>query len=269
MNNDKINSLYQKFIADGYNISLRECMGGYPNKIDCAWYHGNWMLFRYLGVVSNPYWHEKFYYEALKKICDLKKDSVLIAGTADFSMPLLCSEVGVNNINICDICNTPLKICNRVSEYLNLNWNTFTHGICSELTLKYNVIINDAFLSRFQNKEMPLRGITNTLISGGYYITTLKMGKMNRGGEIEDSVKRRFVEKVERRYNEHLDVLPKVPIKDIANEYVEKMSSFPVSGEKEVQELFEAVGLKILYLEKDTVEGEYDISEYFRIISQK
>lgn len=269
MDNDKMNSLYQNFIVEGHSISLKECVGGYPNANDCSWYHGNWMLLRYLGVVSNPYWHEKFYRNALENVCDIKKDNLLVAGTADFSMPLLCSEIGVNNVSVCDICKTPLKICSRVSEYLNLNWNTFAHDICSGISMKYDVVINDAFLSRFKNKEIPLKGIANTLNSGGYYVTTLKMGKLNRGGEVEDSVKKHFIEKVERRYFEHSNSLPEVSIQDIANEYVKKMSSFPVSGEMEVYQLFETARLKVLLIERDIVEGEYEPSEYFRIIAQK
>lgn len=269
MNNDKINFLYKKLIVDGYDISLKECKGGYPNKTDCSWYHGNWMLLRYLGVVSNPFWHESFYNTTLKKICNLNDKRLLVAGTADFSMPLLCSEAGVNRIDICDICNTPLEICNRVSKYLNLNWVMFKHDICSELSSEYDVIINDAFLSRFENKEDALRGIMNTLSRGGYYITTVKIGKMNRGGEVDNEIKRNFIEKVERRYNEQIEILPKVSIQSIANEYMKKMSSFPVSGELEVRELFKRVGLKIICLEKASVEGEYEPSMYFRIVSQK
>ena len=68
MNNDKINIIYEKFIEECRNISLHECSGGYPDKEDCTWYHSNWMLLRYLGVVSNPYWHESFYRNALEYI---------------------------------------------------------------------------------------------------------------------------------------------------------------------------------------------------------
>ena len=48
-----------------------------------------------------------------------------------------------------------------------------------------------------------------------------------------------------------------------------QMSSFPVSGEMEVYQLFETARLKVLLIERDIVEGEYEPSEYFRIIAQK
>ena len=34
---------------------------------DCTWYHENWMILRYLGVVSNPFWHEDFYEKAIRQ----------------------------------------------------------------------------------------------------------------------------------------------------------------------------------------------------------
>ena len=40
---------------------LFDCKSGYMDQNDCTWYHENWMILRYLGVVSNPFWHEDFY----------------------------------------------------------------------------------------------------------------------------------------------------------------------------------------------------------------
>lgn len=269
MNNRKIKEIYEKFIEEGHDIALQECMGGYPDKEDCTWYHANWMLLRYLGVVSNPYWHEPFYRKALEYVDANNKESILVAGTADFSMPLLCSEFGIKKIDICDICNTPLLICKKVSAFLAYEWSTYIHNICREFSLQYDIIINDAFLSRFTDKLAPLKGITGGLKSGGYYITTLKQGKWNSGGEVTDLVKEAFVEKVERRYDEYKSILPCVNINAVSKEYVDKMASFPVSDEEEVYRLFYAAGLKIIHLEKGLVEGEFEQSEYYRIISQK
>lgn len=268
MNNNKINTIYEKFIDDGRIISLHECSGGYPDKEDCTWYHSNWMLLRYLGVVSNPYWHEVFFRNALEYV-NAKNQDLLVAGTADFSMPLLCSESGVEKIYICDICTTPLKICKMVSTFLSCEWTTYLQDICAKSPSKYNVIINDAFLSRFIDKVPVLQGISERLKSGGYYITTLKQGKWNNGGEVSDLVRESFVRKVKERYYKKEAVLPQIDIESISTTYVSKMSSFPVKSEIEVYKLFNSVGLNILHLEKGRVEGEYEASEYFRIISQK
>ena len=269
MNKNQMNSIYERFIQDGYNIASCECAGGYPDKADCAWYHGNWMLLRYLGVVSNPYWHEEFYKDALRFTHADEKEDFLVAGTADFSMPLLCSEFGIHEVSICDMCNTPLKICDIVSEFLGRNWTTFVQDICTEFTPKYDIVINDAFLSRFIDKSKPLKGIYGALKQGGYYITTLKKGNPNKGGEVSDSIRENFMQKVKKRYVEKSKHLPKIDIDAVSAVYVDKMSSYPVRDEEELFELFINAGLNILQIEKGSVVGEFESSEYFRIVSQK
>jgi len=141
-------------IPDCFKIAKERCNGGYPDPSDCAWYHGNWMLLRYLGLVSNPFWHEKFYHKALQDIVGSSDRNVLVAGTADFSMPLLCYEAGVKNISVCDICDTPLIICKKVSELINANWNVFKQDITADSTMHYDVVINDAFYQGFRTKEL-------------------------------------------------------------------------------------------------------------------
>lgn len=269
MNNRKISTIYENIIEYGYDVASKECKGGYPDKEDCTWYHSNWMLLRYLGVVSNPYWHEEFYRKALDFIKTNNIEKILVAGTADFSMPLFCHEFGIKEIDVCDICNTPLLVCNKVAETLKCDWKTFVQDICKEIPFRYKAIINDAFLSRFDDKSMPLKGIVDALEPGGYYITTLKIGKRNRGGEVEDSIKANFLKKVETRYEQNKAVLPAVDIKNIVETYIAKMSSYPIGDEKEIDNLFHSVGLDILNLDKHVVEGEYEESEYLGILSRK
>ena len=67
---------------------------GYMDQNDCTWYHENWMILRYLGVVSNPFWHEDFYEKAIRQYVN-ELEKVLILGTADFSMPYLCQMKGI------------------------------------------------------------------------------------------------------------------------------------------------------------------------------
>lgn len=268
MNNIEINDIYEKIITYGHEIAMHECKGGYPDKEDCTWYHGNWMLLRYLGVVSNPYWHEKFYRKALASV-NANALNVLVAGTADFSLPLLCSDFGICKLDICDICRTPLLICDKTSELLNYDWSTYIQNVCNEFHTHYDVIINDAFLSRFIDKNKVLKGIANGLKSNGFYITTLKIGKWNRGGEVTTSVREAFLNKVEKRYEDNKRHLPNIDINEISRVYLDKMSSFPVRDKQEIIELFSNAGLKIIHIENEFVEGEFEESQYYRIVSQK
>ena len=81
-------------------------------------------------------------------------------------------------------------------------------------------------------------GIYNGLKKGGYYITTLKKGRPNKGREVTDSVRAHFMQKVRERYIQNKDVLPDLDIDAISATYVEKMASFPVEKENEIHMLF-------------------------------
>ncbi len=260
-------TLYKELIVTGYNISLKECNGGYPDINNCSWYHGNWMLLRYLGLVSNPFWHENFYNDALINM-DCLNSKLLVAGTADFSMPLLCSLSGCMDITIYDICNTPLCICNIVSEKLKVSWRTKKQDICSKSNDKFDLVVNDAFISRFIDKSKPLRGIANTLNNDGYYITSLKKKSNTLDSELE-TLKNIFVKRAVERYDTCKELFPNVHIRDIAKMYVKNMKSYPVKDEKEIIDLFNDSGFKVIHIEQSVVEGEYEPSEYYRIIAQK
>mgnify|MGYP002511931484 CR=1 FL=1 len=184
-------------------------------------------------------------------------------------MPFLCSSVGIQELDVCDICYTPLEICDKVSKVFGYKWNTFRHDINKPLKKKYSVIINDAFLSRFERKESMLERIAEGLDEEGYYITTLKEGRANKGGEIEEELKNNFIEKAVNKYNMSSIVDLNIPIKKIASEYVEKMSSYPVKDENEIETLFNNGDLELIHVEKAKVPGEYEPSEYFRIIAKK
>ena len=270
VNKEKINKIYRILLEDDIvDIANKHCNGGYPNPVDCAWYHGNWMLFRYLGLVSNPYWHEVFYMKALTNIVGSSDKKVLVAGTADFSMPLLCQEVGVSNISVCDICDTPLIICKKASDLLNAYWNVFNQDVTVVSDTHYDVIVNDAFLSRFQEKQDVLTGISNLLLDEGYYITTLKKGSVNRGGEVSQELKERFLNKARERYLSNIDVLPQVDIDDAITTYVDRMSSYPIDSADSIINMFSSSNLKVVSLETGDVEGEYEASTYYRIIAKK
>lgn len=264
INND---SIYEKLILEGFKIAEQECKGGYPDNNNCLWYHGSWMLLRYLGMVSNPYWHEGFYQSAIKK-CELENSEILIAGTADFSMPLLCSENGCRNITIFDLCKTPLRICERVSKDFALNWKTKQQDVCKYNNEVFSAVVNDAFISRFENKEKALKGINNSLVVGGYYITSLKKKSQTPEYKIKQ-LRNDFVKRAINQFNDRRELFPNINIKLIAESYIRNMTSYPISGRKEVFDLLEQNGFAIINIEKNSVEGEIEPSEYYLIIAQK
>lgn len=263
-------SMYKKYIPFGYRYSAMYCNGGYPDRQECGWYHSNWMLYRYLGIVSNPYWHEQFYKNAISKAYSRFSTTgkVLVAGTADFSMPLLCTEAGVKSIDVCDICETPIRICNEVSSDNQFDWCCYRMNIFDLPDNTYNIIVNDAFLSRFEDKVSVLMSINRALCCDGYYITTLKKA-LNKIDTIDyEAGREAFINKAIKRY-EQQDHLPSIDIAKAARNYTVRMTSSPIHDKVQLGELFTRAGFRIVSLECSLVEGEYNPSEYFRIVAQK
>ena len=114
-----------------------------------------------------------------------------------------------------------------------------------------------------------LNGISNILYEGGYYITSLKEGIVNRGGEISPELKQSFLHKAKERYQLYSSILPNVDIDDIITTYINNMSSYPAENLDSIIELFNSSGFQVVFYESGDVEGEYEASKYYRIIAKK
>ena len=183
-------------------------------------------------------------------------------------MPLLCCESGVDNLDICDICRSPLLICNKVSGICGFEWNTFVQNVFDEFDKKYDIVINDAFLPRFLEKLPVLKAISSCLVTHGYYITTLKQGKQNSGG-VSSERKQAFIKKAIERNHNSSSIFSDLFVEQIAHIYAQNMASFPVSCEKEILSLFKGANLTIEQIECARIGGEFEESDYFRIIARK
>ena len=248
--------------------NLYECECGYVDTNDCSWYHSNWLLMRYLGMVSNPYWHESFYSQAIKKY--VKQNSrVLVMGTADFSMPLLCQNAGIHNIEISDICNTPLNICTNVAEHYSFDWKTRKQNIFDGISSKYEAIINDAFLTRFpyDKKKEVLKKICDGLINDAVYITTLRHAWNNgdplipSASEKQDFVDRAVLSAVNKKVDSNRAMVA-------ASQYIENMISYPIKDIEMLTDLSHGL-FTIEQLELEGVPGECVFSEYYRVVFRK
>lgn len=247
---------------------LIECSSGYLDSNDCSWYHRNWMTLRSLGVVSNPFWHKKFYIEQLKKY--FSADShVLVLGTADFSMPLLCLRAGIKQLDICDICKTPLNICNAIAELHQFAWNTINADIFNGINGKYNIIVSDAFLTRFNYDQKPnvLQNIEQALAPDGVFITTIR-NDWNQGNAVipTSDQKVRFINRAEKMAQKKgVDV---ESARNSAISYIEHMISFPVENQTAIEKM--ALGIMSVKLcSQKKVTGECKPTKYFQVVFQK
>ena len=264
-----MNEIYNKLFVSEELETLWECTSGYMDKNDCSWYHQNWLLLRSLGLISNPMWHEQFYKYAIQKWIPPQAPNVLVLGTADFSMPYLCHQAGLESIDICDICKTPLNICDWVSRTYSLNWNTFQANIYDGIDKVYDAIVDDAFLTRFDynEKRTILRKIADALKPHGIYITTIRQG-WNDGYALIPTKKQKddFVNRAR-----DAAIRLKFDVGDpqkAAREYVERMISFPIQDMAYLKEMLSGI-FEIAECNTAEVVGECESSTYFRVILTK
>lgn len=263
MNND-----YESYFNTIDVGKLMECTFGYPDPNDCSWYHSNWMTLRVLGMVSNPFWHEQFYIEQLKTNY-VSGSKVLVLGTADFSMPLLCMNAGITNLDICDLCKTPLNICQSIAEQNRFEWKTFVADINEGIDGKYNIIINDAFLSRFNYNEKPkiLKNIGQALTPGGVYITTIRhdwnCGKpiIPTNEQKEDFIQRAIKIAYEKGFDVNL-------VRNSASIYIKNMISYPMKDKEAIQQMADGI-INVERCSSKIVAGECMPTEYFRVVFRK
>ena len=248
--------------------SLFECQNGYLDAEDCSWYHSNWLILRYLGMVSNPYWHEVFFLNAIKQYLN-RKSSLLVLGTADFSMPLVCQNAGIEEIEIIDVCKTPLNICKNVSDYHNYGWKVTRKDVFSGLGSQYDAIVDDAFLTRFpyEKKKTVLQNIHDGLVDRGVYITTIRHD-WNDGDTLAptEDEKADFVKRTVQAARENsFDI---EIAKSAATQYIERMLSFPLRDEAMLEENITGL-FSIEQFEPFYVPGECKPSEYYHVVLRK
>ncbi|MDR0752072.1 MAG: class I SAM-dependent methyltransferase [Christensenellaceae bacterium] len=259
---------YEKYFNAVNLADVLECASGYLDSKDCSWYHRNWMTLRILGMVSNPFWHGSFFVEQLKEYYQ-KGKKILVLGTADFSMPLICVEAGVERLDICDICKTPLNICDKVALKNQFKWETFVSDICLGIDRKYDIIVNDAFLTRFQydKKTIVLNSIGQALSPGGVYITTIR-NDWNGGKAVipTEEQKQGFI--TQAVIASQRTKLDEEAVRESASTYISHMISYPMESQESIKQMATDI-LTIKSCKLKTVVGECKLTNYFQVVFQK
>ena len=260
---------YNKILSSINIPALLDCSSGYVDREDCSWYHHNWMLLRSLGLVSNPFWHTGFYTEQITTSMTRENSSVLVLGTADFSMPLLCHIVGIKSLEICDICKTPLNVCDEAAKLRGFSWITFQRDVFDGFERKYDMIVNDAFLTRFDcgEKRAVLKKIFDALSEKGFYITTVRKG-WNGGQAVIPGPEQMegFVDRaIQCAVRFDMDV---ESVKHAAGSYINKMISFPVQNKESLSELAEGL-FTVKICNAIGVVGECLPTQYYQVVLQK
>ena len=258
-------------------LSSQRCQGGYPRRDDCAWYHGAWPMLRALGMVSNPYWHHAFFFQVASRYSQTT-DRIAVVGTADFSMPLLISSASKAMVTVMDVCETPVALCQEVSDFLSLGWVCKQRDILggsAEVGL-YDLVLNDAFLTRFPDPEkvIVLKKIKELLKSGGRYATTIRISRasvqINGNASYMSPEDRRewFVERAMARWHEvgGIDGISYEQANALASKFMREMASFRFRSHEHIIEIADAAGFAVDELSDVIVPGESEETHYTRTV---
>lgn len=160
------------------------CSGNHVDGSDCGWYHGTWQFLRLMDLVSTPTWHHDFYADSIRYAIAAGARNVLITGTADYSVLAYvldaANDLGVDvTVTVVDLCQTPLFASQWYAKRVGTQVNTIAQDLllfASETTQKYDVIVTDAFLTRFHGNLAyeVLRAWSGLLTPGGEVITTVR-----------------------------------------------------------------------------------------------
>lgn len=247
----------------------RLCEGGYPDRYGCGWYHGAWILLRCLGLVSNPYWHEKFYVSSVR--AKLPND-IAIVGTAGISMPYVAWNACKCRMTIYDICTTPLTLAAKFAHEQEIDWSVKEMDILHlpQNPDQFDVVVNDAFLTRFECQErlIVINNIRSILRDGGSYITTVRIGVGKSGYRSNETRRENFVRKAIEKAKEK-NIMDVERIEVAARTYIENMLSYQMLEKTELVNLFEQSGMRVSFIEEAKVMGESEESTYLRVIANK
>jgi hypothetical protein len=187
------------------NVAPVLCSGGHIDAEDCAWYHGTWQLLRLMDLVSTPTWHHDFYSLELRKSLRSGARSVLITGTADYSVLAYVldasRELGVEaTVTVLDQCQTPLFASQWYAKREGAQVTTVAKDLleyAAETSQTYDLIVTDAFLTRFATTEVEkvLSAWSNLLSSNGSVVTTVRAHAESQVAQTQDEAIRGFRER--------------------------------------------------------------------------
>lgn len=262
-----------------FEIAKHNCKNSYVDIISCEWYHSAWQYLRVLDKVSSPTWHFDFYYKEFNNIL-FDGIKILISGTADYSLLALIHFISQRRnlstqIWVCDICYTPLAICNFYAERNGFKITTLHTDIKSIEKLKYfDLITTDAFLTRFSfiEKKTVVNKWNMLLCDKGSIVTSVRLDERFKQDERIQFVEKKhvFVQSVIESVNENNEFLnKKEKIEDLAACYISRIASMPFISEKEIEELFSECRFNILEKETVYVKGEITPTKYYRLSASK
>jgi len=123
----------------------------------CAWYHGAWIFFRALDLVSTSSKHVEHYRSEVRRMCTQTGfRPILISGSADYGMlETICDSAPGSDpplsFTVVDRCSAPLRICGRFASARRLDCTTRQADIFAYTDDEpFDAVYTYAFLGYFE-----------------------------------------------------------------------------------------------------------------------
>jgi hypothetical protein len=257
------------------------CRGDHVDAEDCAWYHGIWQFLRVFDMVSTPTWHSAFYLGSIQQLARDGANSVLITGTADYSMyahviHAFRLQGHEPQVTVVDLCETPLMLCRWYGRLAGNEPRVIRRDVLEfDPTTNFDVIATDAFITRFSSTDRTRvsEAWARYLRPGGALLTTVRIepGVAARGAvtptEAQVESFRRRARRAADRWRAFLLVDP-AEVEDAARTYAAKMISNAFRGVEDAIEILDAAGFETKYQLVD-VPGELKETTYAEIVAVK
>lgn len=230
------------------------CVGDHIDVKGCAWYHGTWQFLRLMNMVSTPTWHHDFYLDAISAAVGRGAGSILITGTADYSVLAYAIDASRRvdaamsdvTFTVVDLCGTPLFACQWYAKREGIVVETVADDLfrfADQTNRTYDLIITDAFLTRFVGNatERVLTAWVNLLADDGEVITTIRAHEETQAGQSSEEAVASFRERALVRWRrwESFVSIGRSEIATRAETYARKMVSNPIGRNAEIVNLLE------------------------------
>ena len=220
----------------------------FSRPLDCSWYHGAWQYLRLLNMVAVPPWYE-FYHSALRKVLVERPHArVLIAACADYGMLSTLHDAidscdASPNIEIYDICKTPLQSC----EWYARRHGFTVHCVCDNLLTSaslprhsFDLVVTDEFLTVIKGSDKPIitRRWEELLSPDGTLVTTAMIGR-----ETTPQLRQGYAERAKRLIEEspRLSAVLGLSVRELSertDRFADLHTRHMMSGEGELKNLF-------------------------------
>jgi len=253
------------------------CKEAYVDRHGCDWYHGTWQFLRLMDLVSTPSWHHDFYRAELDAAISRGASSVLVSGTADYSVFAYVvdafSRAGITgNIRVVDLCHTPLFACQWYAKRVGTEFEPISEDVLaysSRNADEFDIIVTDAFLTRFELAQFKtvLQAWDVALRPGGTVITTIRAHDESQSGVTAEEAINGFRDRslVRWRRWENFVGISREEIATRAETYARRMVSHPLGSSFE---LIEQLGTRfdVRSSEIAAVPGELYPTKYLRVV---